>query len=112
MADKGSGKLGSAMRILLARCYLRNPNWARRAEETLLGVTRSDPASVEAWALLASIYAEKGMRNRACSLYRRVLELKPEHEDAAAYVATHCSEDPAHQPDETPGMLRRLFRRS
>ena len=111
VAEKAPGKLGSACKVLLARCYLKNRNWARRAEETLLDATRSDPASVEAWLLLASIYAEKGMRNRACSMYRKVLELRPEHDEAAAYVAAHGTEE-APPRRGSSGVLRRLFRRS
>jgi hypothetical protein len=112
ITQKAPGKLGSAVRVLLARCFLKNPNWSRRAEETLLAVTRSDPASVEAWALLATIYDEKGMQNRACSMYRKVLELKPGHSEASRYLATHGHEERQRPPDESPGVLRRLFRRS
>jgi hypothetical protein len=110
IVGSATGKLGSAARVLLARCYLRNPKWARRAEETLLEATRADPAAVEAWAVLGSIYAGNGMRTRACSMYRKVLELKPQHEEASSYLAAHGADDP-ESPEDSSGMLRRLFRR-
>lgn len=114
VAARDPGALGVAMRILLARCYLRNPNWSRRAEETLLAVTRAHPAAVEAWALLGSLYAGKSMKNRACSMYHKVLELRPGHEEAAAYLAAHAtSEEPPPAQKEAPGgVLKRLFRRT
>jgi tetratricopeptide (TPR) repeat protein len=111
---KAQGKLRTKGEVLLARCYLRNPKWARRAEETLLAVTRRDAGAADAWALLGGIYAEKNMHNRALSMYRRALELRPDHEEAARYLATHRhSEDPGPRPAEGgAGLLRRLFRRS
>ena len=111
---KAQGKLRTKGEVLLARCYLRNPKWARRAEETLLAATRRDAGAAEAWALLGGIYAEKNMHNRALSMYRKALELRPDHEEAARYVATHRQgEDPGPRPAEGGGgLLRRLFRRS
>ncbi len=106
------GKLRSKGEVLLARCYLKNPKWARRAEEALLGVTRRDPGAADAWALLGGIYAGKGMQNRALSMYRKALELRPEHEEAAQYVAAHqVAEEPASPPREGAGIFRKLFRK-
>jgi tetratricopeptide (TPR) repeat protein len=97
---------------MLARCYLKNPKWARRAEETLLGVTRRDPTAADAWALLGGIYAGKGMQNRALSMYRKAVELRPEHEEAAQYVASHQgTEEPAGPPRESGSLFRKLFRK-
>ena len=104
--------LAAALVPLLARCYLKNPKWARRAEEALLGVTRRDPGTADAWALLGGIYAGKGMQNRALSMYRKALELRPDHEDAAQYVAAHqAAEEPASPPREGAGLFRKLFRK-
>ncbi|HVO13012.1 MAG TPA: DUF4388 domain-containing protein [Vicinamibacteria bacterium] len=111
VADRTSGRLYSKMRTLLARCYLKNPKWSRRAEEALLEVTRRDPAAADAWGLLGGIYASKQMHNRALSMYRKALELDPEHAEAASYVASHSPDDAAAgQP--SPGVLKRLFRKS
>ncbi len=112
IVHKLQGKLRSKGDVLLSRCYLKNPKWARRAEETLLGATRRDPAAAEAWALLGGIYAGKGMQNRALSMYRKALELRPEHEEAAQYVASHrVAEEPANPPREAGGLFRKLFRK-
>ena len=115
---RAQGKLRSKGEVVLARCYLKNPKWSRRAEETLLSVTRRDPAAADAWALLGGIYAEKDMHNRALSMYRKALELRPDHEDAARYLAAHgqaahgTAEEPGTRAPEPGGLLRRLFRRS
>lgn len=110
--EKASGRLRAFGKVLLARCYLKNPKWARKAEELLLGVTREDPKTADAWALLGQIYVGKGMQARALSMYRKALELRPEHEEAAQYVATHthAGED-TDEPEESGGFLRRLFRK-
>jgi tetratricopeptide (TPR) repeat protein len=112
VVGKAQGKLRTKGEVLLGRCYLKNPKWSRRAEELLLAVTRRDAGATEAWALLGGIYAEKAMHNRALSMYRKALELRPEHEEAARYIATHgTADEPAARPPEG-GILRRLFRRS
>ncbi len=102
-------RLRTRGQTLLARCYLKNPKWARRAEEVLLDVTRGDPKAVDAWALLGSIYDGKGIRTRAQSMYRKALELKPDHEEAGQYLAAHPPEEP--QPAEDGGLLRKFFRK-
>jgi tetratricopeptide (TPR) repeat protein len=102
-------RLRTRGKTLLARCYLKNPKWARRAEEVLLEVTRDDPKAVDSWALLGSIYEGKGIRTRALSMYKKALELKPDHEEASRYVAAHPPEEP--QAEEDGGLLRKLFRK-
>jgi hypothetical protein len=75
-------------RVLLARAYLHNPKWVRRAEETLQCALDEDeaegPPSVEALFLLGSIYARQGLKRRAEALLRRALALQPDHGPAAA----------------------------
>jgi tetratricopeptide (TPR) repeat protein len=109
------GKSRLRARVLLARCYIRNPKWAKSAEATLLAATREEPKAVEPWALLGTIYAEKGLRTRATAMYRKVLELKPDHEEAAQYLA---QDSPPPEPPEDEGggeggggLLGRLFRK-
>ena len=77
----------------------------------LLDATREDPKSVDAWAFLAEIYAQKGMPKRAVTYYRKVLELKPDHEDAGRYLSANAPE-PETPGGERSGLLSRLFRRS
>jgi len=107
------GKPRLRARVLLARCYVRNPKWAKSAEATLLAATREEPKAVEPWALLGAIYAEKGLRTRASAMYRRVLELKPDHEEAAQYLALHAAapEPPEDEGGGEGGLLGRLFRK-
>ena len=109
------GKPRLRARVLLARCYIRNPKWAKSAEATLLAATREEPKAVEPWALLGAIYAEKGLRTRATAMYRKALELNPDHEEAAQYLAQNA---PPPEPPEDEGggeggggLLGRLFRK-
>jgi tetratricopeptide (TPR) repeat protein len=106
------GKTRLRARVLLARCYVKNPKWAKSAEAMLLAATREEPRAVEPWALLGAIYAEKGLRTRATATYRKVLELKPEHEDAARYLAHNAPPpEPPEDGEGGGGLLGRLFRK-
>jgi curved DNA-binding protein CbpA len=107
------GKSLLRAQLLLARGYSKNPKWAKRAEEMLLGASRENPQSVEPFALLGAIYAARGLRTRAISMYKKVHELKPDHEEAFRYLAENASPDPAPAEEEGGGgLLGRLFRRS
>jgi tetratricopeptide (TPR) repeat protein len=91
-------------RILLARAYAKNPNWVRRAEETLQNVVREDPVNVDAHYALGLLYKDTGLAARAQAMFRRVVELRPDHREAAAELG----------PGEGPGgggLLKRLFGR-
>lgn len=106
-----TGRLRIRCGATLARCYLKNPNWARRAEELLLGLVRDEPKAADPLALLAGIYRDNGLRVRALSTYRRVLELAPDHEEAARYVSENA---PAPAPVDDGGgggLLKKLFRK-
>jgi hypothetical protein len=105
-----AGRSRLRAQLLLAWGWARNPKWMKRAESLLLTATREAPQSAEPWALLGEIYAQKGLRNRALTMYRKVLELKPDHEDAARYVSASSPAEEA-PPDEGGGILGRLFRR-
>jgi tetratricopeptide (TPR) repeat protein len=106
------GKTRLRARVLLARCYVKNPKWAKSAEAMLLAATREEPKAVEPWALLGAIYAEKGLRTRATAMYRKVIELKPEHEEAARYLAQNAPPpDPPENGEGGGGLLGRLFRK-
>jgi hypothetical protein len=91
-------------RILLARAYAKNPNWVRKAEEQLQDVVREDPANVDAHYELGLLYKAGGRPARAQAMFRRVLELRPDHRDAVAELG----------PEAGPpggGLLKRLFGR-
>jgi hypothetical protein len=103
-----TGKMRQRARVLLARAYLKNPKWVKRAEETLLAVVHDDDKNVDGHFLLGRIYKEQGLKTRSQSMFRRALELKPDHEEAAAEIG-----DPSPEPPEPSsgggGFIRKLF---
>jgi hypothetical protein len=90
-------------RILLARAYAKNPNWLRKAEDALQQVVREDPTSADAHYELGLLYKASGMIARAQASFRRVLELRPEHREAAAELGA--------APSPSGGLLKRIFGR-
>jgi tetratricopeptide (TPR) repeat protein len=104
------GKMRLRGRLALARCYLKNPKWAKDAEQVLLEATRDDPQGPDAFALLGGLYHERGLRTRAASMYRRALELKPDHEEASRYLAANGGPEPPPEA-EGGGLIKRLFRK-
>src|SRR6266581_31594 len=101
------GRMKQRGHIALARCYLKNPLWAKRAEEELLAAAREDPKSIDAHFILGNIYKERGLNSRALSMFRKVLELKPDHEEALVLVARAAP--PTPPPEEGGGLIKRLF---
>jgi len=102
-----TGKLRQRARVLLARAYLKNPKWVKRAEETLLAVVHDDDKNVDGHFLLGRIYKEQGLKTRSQSMFRRAVELKPDHEEAAAELT-----DPSTEPETSGGgggFIRKLF---
>ena len=91
-------------RILLAKAYAKNPKWVRRALESLDEVVREDPANVEAHYELGLLYKQVGQPARAHAAFRRVIELKPEHREAAAELGLEPGPPGG-------GLLKRLFGR-
>jgi curved DNA-binding protein CbpA len=104
-------------RVLLARAYVRNPNWVRQAEQVLLTATQEDPAYAEPFYVLGTIYKSSGFKSRAVHMFKNALQLKPEHEEAAAELKALAPDPPpeAEQPEESGGaaggLLKKLFRR-
>jgi curved DNA-binding protein CbpA len=108
----GSSKQKLRAQTLLARGYSKNPKWLKRAEELLLTVTRAQPENGEAWALLGHIYSQRGIKSRALSMYKKALELKPDHEEAVRFVAENSGAEPPPGEAEGGGLLGRFFRKS
>ena len=102
------GKHKQRARLALARAYTKNPNWVRQAEETLHEVVKDDPKNADAYLALGQLYKTGGLRSRAVSMFRKVLELKPQNEEAQAEVAAVGSEPEA---PESRGFLKKLFGR-
>ena len=93
-------------RLLLARAYSKNPNWLRRAEETLQELMREDPTNADAHYELGMVYKTGGFPARAQAMFRRALELRPGHKEAAAQLGVQ-----ADGAGASGGLLKRLFRR-
>jgi curved DNA-binding protein CbpA len=108
----GSSKQKLRAQTLLARGYSKNPKWLKRAEELLLTVTRAQPENAEAWALLGHIYSQRGIKSRALSMYRKALELKPDHEEAIRFVADNGGAEPPPGEAEGGGLLGRFFKKT
>jgi len=111
IVDTLEGKTRLRAQLLLARGWAKNPKWAKRSEELLLKASRENPQSPETWALLGDIYAQKGLRTRAVTMYRKVLELKPDHEEAAQYVAANAPGPEPPEDEGGSGLLGRLFKK-
>jgi hypothetical protein len=103
------GKVRHNGRILLARAYMKNPNWVKQGEELLLAVAQDDPKNTEALMLLGNLYKTGGLRSRALSTFRKVLDVKPDHEDALAALADLAPEEP--EPGASGGFIKKIFGR-
>jgi len=103
-----TGKVRQKARVLLARAYLKNPKWVKRAEETLLAVIQDDDKNVDGHFLLGKIYKQQGLKTRSHTMLRRALELNPDHHQAADELAEPA---PEPEPPETGGrgFIRKLF---
>lgn len=102
------GKPKQRARLELARAYTKNPNWMHQAEETLHEVLREEPKNAEAYLALGHIYKAGGLRSRSLAMFRKVAELKPDHEEAVAELAAL---GPEPEPTESGGLLKKLFGR-
>jgi len=80
-------KLIARGHIAMAKAKLKNPKWVKEAENTLRELVRIDPKHVEAHFMLGSIYKAGGLKARSESMFRKVLELQPDHEGALAEMA-------------------------
>jgi tetratricopeptide (TPR) repeat protein len=102
--EAARGRSRQRARVLLARCYLKNPQWRQRAEEELKAAVREDAGNVEAYFVLGTLYKGAGLDGRAAVMFRRVLELKPRHAEAHAALASLPAEAPAKK-----GLLKKLL---
>ena len=100
-----TGRRLQKARLLLARAYSKNPKWQRRAEEVAQKVVKEDPTNADAYFVLGGIYKAGRLESRATAMYRKVLELKPDHEEARAALGE------ADPPKASGTLLKRLFRK-
>ena len=88
-------------RVLLARAYIKNPNWVKRGEELLQSVIQEDPGNGDAHYVLGTLYKESGMNSRAITMFRKALELSPGHKAAQSELSSLSS----------TALIRKLFGR-
>jgi tetratricopeptide (TPR) repeat protein len=88
--------------VLLAKAYIKNPNWLKRGEELLHLVLQENPQNAEAHFALGILYKESGMNSRAVTMLRKALELNPQHKQAQAELSSLSS----------AALIRKLFGRS
>jgi tetratricopeptide (TPR) repeat protein len=105
--DHVDGALKQRALLGLARGLMRNPNWVKRAEETLQELLRLAPKHVEGLLELGLLYKASGLKSRALATFRRLLEVEPGHEQALL-LAGELEPPP---PPEDPGLLKKIFGR-
>ena len=103
------GKNLARARVALGRAYVKNPNWSKQAETILKSAIASAPKNAEAHFVLGELYANQGLRSRAITMLRRVLELQPEHQEAAAALVRLGPDDPGSPPNDEGGFLKKIF---
>ncbi len=96
-------------RMLLARAYLRNPMWRRRAEGVLQSLLQDNPRDVESCLALAELYRDADLPSRAKSLYRKILDIQPGRREAVRALA--ALDQQKERAPATSGPAGRLKRR-
>jgi serine/threonine protein kinase/tetratricopeptide (TPR) repeat protein len=81
------GPLRTRASILLARGYMMEPERRGRAEAVLLDLIREAPDCTPAYFFLGTLYRTDVQLDRARSMYRKVLEIEPDHRGAKAELA-------------------------
>jgi curved DNA-binding protein CbpA len=109
--ESTKGKGLQRVRLLLARAYARNPNWAKRGEEELQKVVRDEPGNAEAYFQLGLIYKRGGLKTRATAMFRKVVELEPENREAERELHALAPSEPS-PPPEKGGLLKKFFGKS
>jgi tetratricopeptide (TPR) repeat protein len=105
-----TGKQKQRARVANARALAKNPHWIKDAEQLLETVLEEDPKYATAHFELALLYRDCGLKGRAVNHLRKVLELRPEHEEAPTLLAS-LTPEPTEATPEGGGLLRKLFGR-
>ena len=103
------GKPRQRARVNLARCFAKNPNWVKRAEELLQLVVQEDPKNADAYFELGMIYKGGGLKGRSLSVFRKALEIRPEHEGARQELLALGPDKDDPEPPAGGGLLKKLF---
>jgi hypothetical protein len=108
---------GRRVRLLLARGYVREPQWRRYAAAQLRSLIAERPDDAEALALLGTVYRREGLLARAESLLKRALAADPrlgETRSALRAVQAERAEGRAARSAPTSPsstLWKRMFRR-
>ncbi len=108
MVSRAEEPTRARARMLLARAYMKNPKWRRRAEGVLQSLLDENPRDVAAFLVLAELYRDANLPARARTLYRKVLDIQPGY--AAAVYALAALEPQAEEADPPSG-LAGLFKK-
>jgi cytochrome c-type biogenesis protein CcmH/NrfG len=103
------GRLRARVRVSLARAYLANPKWRHRAQETLRQAIKEQPKYVESYVVLGHVYRAQDFLGRAAAMYRKALELRPDHDEALAALVS--LESTTKSPSMTEA-LKKFFKKS
>jgi hypothetical protein len=109
LVPNAEGHARFRIQVTLARAYLKNPKWTKRAEELLHGVVRDAPEHAEAYVVLGNIYRSGQLRARALAMYQRALALQPGLPEALEGMADLTARE---APQESASLMRKLFRKA
>ena len=108
-------KLIARGHIAMAKAKLKNPKWVKEAENTLKELVRIDPKHAEAHFMLGMIYKTGGLKARSESMFRKVLELQPDHEGAISEIGSLPVETPDSEGSSGGagggGLIKKLFKK-
>jgi tetratricopeptide (TPR) repeat protein len=110
MVPRAEGPTRARAMMLLARAYMKNPKWGKRAEGVLQSLLDENRRDVAACLVLAELYRDAHLPARARALYRRVLDIQPGHDAAASALAAlepQVEETPAPAPSGFAGLFKR-----
>ena len=102
-----NSKVKVKAQVLLARAYMKNPNWGRRAEELLQRVIQESP-DADAYVTLGNLYRASQLKSRAQAMYRKAVQVQPGHQEALAELAAFDGEG----PPEGGTRLKKFFSKS
>ena len=108
VVDLVEGSIRCRVRRLLAEALLSDPRSEKRGEGQLHILVAESPQDVEAYFMLGSVYLRRGLRSRADTMFRRVLDLDPAHAGARAAVGSPPGEAPKPAKSAATGLWGRL----
>ena len=111
VVDLVEGNMRCRVRRLLAEALLSDPRSEKRGEGQLHILVAESPGDVEAYFMLGSVYQRRGLRSRADTMFRHVLDLNPAHAGARAALESPAAEAPKPAKTASTGLWGRLLGR-